>query len=175
MRAAAFVIPALLLSAPLAAQATTPATDHLAVFKQLIGEWEGDAWSMRREGRVEVRQKEWVSTEAGGTMIAVRGLGMRTVEGKEQPVHQAFAVIHHNHDGTGIMMRAFTAEGHWLDPEIVATEQGYTWYMTDPRIGRIKYEMVLDEQGRWVENGYYSRDDGKSWTHFMGMVLTRKP
>jgi hypothetical protein len=165
----------LLLAIPVAAQSTNPPADGLAVFRQIIGEWEGDAWTMRREGRVSVRQKEWVGTEAGGTMIVIRGLGVLTVDGVEQPVHQAFAVVHHNHERTGIMMRAFTAEGHWLDPEIVATEKGYTWYMTDPRIGRIRYDMVLDDQDRWVEDGYYSRDDGKTWTHFMGMVLTRKP
>jgi hypothetical protein len=169
------LIPVTLMAAPLAAQsAPTASPDGLAVFKQLIGEWEGNAWSMRPEGRVTVRQKEWVSTEAGGTMIVVRGLGVTNVNGAERPVHQAFAVIHNNHERTGIMMRAFTAEGHWLDPEIIPTAKGYTWYMADPRIGKIRYDMVVDEQGRWVENGFFSRDDGKTWTQFMGMVLTKK-
>lgn len=169
------LLPVILLAAPLTAQANpTPSPDKLAVFRQLIGEWEGEAWSMRPEGRVSVRQREWVSTEAGGTMIVVRGLGVATINGTERPVHQAFAVIHHNHERTGVMMRAFTAEGHWLDPEILPTAKGYTWYMTDPRIGKIRYDMVLDEQGRWVENGFFSRDDGKTWAPFMGMVLTKK-
>ena len=170
------LIPMILAAAPVAAQSTTPApgTDRLAIFRELIGEWEGDAWSMRPEGRVTVKQKEWVSTEAGGTMIVVRGLGVATINGAERPVHQAFAVIHHNHERTAIMMRAFTGEGHWLDPEIVPTAKGYTWYMTDPRIGKIRYDMVLDAQGRWVEDGFFSRDDGKTWTQFMGMVLTKK-
>jgi hypothetical protein len=170
------LIPMILAAAPLAAQSTTtaPTTDHLALFRQIVGEWEGDAWAIRQEGRMSVRQKEWVSTEAGGTMVVVRGLGLLTINGVERPVHQAFAVVHHNHERTGLMMRAFTGEGHWLDLEIIATERGYTWFMTDPRIGKVRYEMVIDEQGRWVENGFSSRDDGKTWTQFMGMVLTKK-
>jgi hypothetical protein len=169
------LLPAILLAAPMTAQSNpAPSPDRLAVFRQMIGVWEGEAWTIRQEGRVSVRQKEWVSTEAGGTMIVIRGLGVLTTDGVERPVHQAFAVVHHNHERTGIMMRAFTGEGHWLDPEIIATEKGYTWFMTDPRIGKIKYEIVLDGQGRWVEDGYFSRDDGTTWTQFMGMVLTKK-
>jgi hypothetical protein len=72
------------------------------------------------------------------------------------------------------MTRARPREGHWLDLDSIATEKGYTWFMTDPRIGKIKYEIVLDGQGRWVEDGYFSRDDGTTWTQFMGMVLTKK-
>lgn len=170
------LLPMLLLSAPLSAQSTptAPAADHLGIFRRLVGEWEGDAWFMRPEGRIAVKQKEWVNTEAGGTMIAVRGLGVATMNGVERPVHQAFAVIHHNHERTGLMIRAFTAEGHWLDPEIKLTAHGYSWFMTDPRIGKIRYDMVLDEQERWHEDGFFSRDDGKTWTQFMGFVLTKK-
>ena len=165
-----------LSAAPLAGQAApNAAPDPLAVFRQLIGEWEGEAWSMRPEGRVSIKQKEWISTEAGGTMIVVRGLGVANINGTERPVHQAFAVVHHNHERTGLMMRAFTAEGHWLDVDIVPAEKGYTWYMTDSRIGKIRYDMVLDAQGRWVEDGFFSRDEGKTWTQFMGMVLNKKP
>src|SRR5690606_10395421 len=121
-----------------------------------------------------VRQREWVALEAGGTVIAVRGIGTLTIGGQDRVVHHAFAVIHQNHDKTGVMMRAFTAEGHWLEPEITRTEKGYTWRMHDPRIGDIRYEMTIDAQGRWVEDGFFSRDQGATWTPFMGMVLTRK-
>ena len=106
-------LPLLLLAAPLAAQ------DHpLGIFGRLTGEWEGDSWMIRGpQGRVTVRQREWVALEAGGTVVTVRGLG---VLGSDT-VHHAFAVIHRSPDGARVQMRAFTAEGHWLDPEIVAT------------------------------------------------------
>ncbi len=146
----------------------------LGVFADLAGEWDGEAWMMRPEGRVTVRQREWVWPEAGGTIVAVRGLGTREHAAGLDTVHHAFAVIHRNRENTGIQMRAFTAEGHWLDPEIALTEKGYTWKMFDPRAGHIRYDMFIDDQGRWVENGYMSRDEGKTWMQFMGMVLRRQ-
>lgn len=161
----------LLTNAPLIAQ-SSPA---LGIFATVRGEWEGEAWMIRGpEGRVTVRQREWVATEAGGTVITVRGLGTFTADGKEQTIHSAFAVIHASADGSGLAMRAFTAEGRWIDPEIVRTERGYTWKMRDSRVGLIRYEMTLDENNRWIENGFFSRDDGATWSQFLGMVLTRK-
>lgn len=153
---------------PLAAQSDSPA---LGAFTTRTGEWAGEAWMIRGPGgRVRVRQHEWVGHEAGGHLITVRGLGVMGAD----TVHHAFAVIHRTQDGTGLAMRAFTAEGRWLDPEIVATERGYTWTMRDPRIGLVKYEQSFDDQDRWIENGFFSRDDGKTWTQFLGMVLVRR-
>lgn len=157
------------VAAPLAAQ------DHpLGIFPTLTGEWEGDAWMMRPEGRITARQREWVMLEAGGKAVAVRGIGTMGTGADEQVIHHAFAVIHLNHERTGLVMRAITAEGHWLDPEIERTPRGYTWRMHDARIGDIRYEMTVDDQGRWAENGFFSRDGGNTWTQFMGMTLTRK-
>lgn len=162
------------LAAPLAAQ-DNPMAD-LGIFSRISGEWEGSAWMTRGpEGRVEVRQQEWVMPEAGGAVIAVRGLGTVSAHGVTDTVHHAFAVIHRNSDNTGIAMRAFTADGRWIDPEIAATDSGYTWRLTDPRAGLIKYEMTLGADGRWQENGFFSRDNGATWTQFMGMTLSRKP
>lgn len=163
------LIPVMLL-ATAAAQAQAPA-HPLGAFATRTGEWAGEAWMIRGPGgRVAVQQHEWVGHEAGGHVITVRGLG--TIG--SDTVHHAFAVIHRAQDGSGLLMRAFTAEGRWIDPEIVATEHGYTWTMRDPRIGLVKYEQSFDEEDRWIENGFFSRDEGKTWTQFMGMVLARR-
>jgi hypothetical protein len=165
---------ALLAATPLAAQSNPGSVANLGVLSRMVGEWEGEAWTQRAEGRFSVHQQEWVAVEAGGTVLAIRGIGTLTQGGQSRVVHHAFAVIHQNHERTGIMMRAFTAEGHWLDPRIELTANGYTWYMTDPRIGDIRYDMKIDDQGRWIEDGFFSRDQGKTWTQFMGMVLAKK-
>jgi hypothetical protein len=155
--------------------APVPSQDHpLGVFHTMEGEWEGEAWMLRPEGRITVTQREWVMMEAGGKAAAVRGIGVLCQGDREVVVHHAFAVIHQNRERTGLMMRAITAEGHWLDPEIVGTAKGYTWKMRDERIGDIKYEMTVDDQGRWIENGFFSRDGGQTWNQFLGMTLTRK-
>lgn len=72
-------------------------------------------------------------------------------------------------------MRAFVGlgGGNWLDPKFAFTTNGYNWKMTDPRAGLIRYDMVFDAQGRRVEKGVMSRDEGKTWMPFFEMVLTR--
>lgn len=165
------------LAAPLAAPLTAQVSKvpDLGVFSRHSGEWEGPAWYMRGPaGKSEVWQREWVAQEAGGTVVVVRGLGTVSADAAADTVHHAFAVIHRNLDDTGLAMRAFTADGRWIDPEIAATDSGYTWRLTDPRAGLIKYEMTLSADGVWQEDGFYSRDNGATWTQFMGMTLRRK-
>lgn len=170
------ILASLILVAQSAAAQTASPPSRLGVFGSVQGHWEGEAWMIRGpEGRVSVRQQEWVSLEAGGTVVTVKGLGTAARAGKTDTVHIAFAVIHASLSEEGkILMRAFTTDGRWLDPEITRTPNGYNWTMQDPRAGQIRYEMTLDDQGRWIENGYFSRDNGANWTQFMGMVLNRK-
>ncbi len=161
------------LAAPLTAQQVAPSP--LGVFTHLVGEWEGSAWIvMGPDGRHNVSQRETVSTAAGGTVITVRGIGMEKLpDGTERIVHDAYAIIHLDHDGTTPLMRAFTAY-NWMDMNLTMTDGGYEWRMTDPRAGNVRYEMHLDEQGRWVEQGFASRDDGKTWTQFFEMTLMKR-
>lgn len=163
------------LAAQTQATAPTDSASPLGVFAHLAGEWEGDAWMIRGPGgRDEARQWERVEVHAGGTVIAVKGVGtMKTGGGRDTVVHDAFAIIHLDHDGRTPRMRAFVAGGHWLDVDLTVQPDGYDWAMTDPRAGRIRYEMRIDDAGRWVERGYMSRDDGATWHQFMEMTLTR--
>jgi hypothetical protein len=160
---------AILATAPLAAQ--TP----LGVFDKLDGEWAGPAWIvMGPDGRHEVSQREWVRPVAGGTVITVQGVGNERLEdGTDKIVHDAFAVIHLDHDGVTPRMRAFTAAGRWMDMELTVRADGYDWSMEDPRAGTIRYEMRLDGDGRWIEKGFMTRDEGKTWSQFFEMNLRR--
>lgn len=154
----------------------TQATSSLGVFAHLTGEWEGDAWMLTPGGRHEARQWEKVEVHAGGTVIAVKGVGTEKVEaGEPRVVHDAFAIIHLDRDGRTPRMRAFIPGGRWVDADLMVLSDGYDWSMSDPRAGRIRYEMRVDGAGRWVERGFASRDDGKTWMQFMEMTLTRKP
>ena len=164
----------LIAAIPCAAQQAAPASP-LGIFFTHTGTWEGESWTIRGpQGKVVTRQRETVGHEAGGHVLTIHGLGTMVRAGKTDTIHHAFAIMHLSQDGTRLHMRAFTAEGRWLDPEITATPRGYNWQMADPRVGLIKYEMRIDEQGRWIEDGYMSRDDGKTWMHFLGMVLVKQ-
>lgn len=175
MRAVVLLLAMLTLTPPLAAQHATRGTD-LGVFTTLQGEWDGEAWMIigaGPEGRRTMRQQEWVSTAAGGTVIVVKGLGTEKLpDGSWVTRHDAFATIYTGRDGRPAM-RAFLANGQWMDMDLEVVPDGYTWRMVNPQVGLIRYDMrVVD--GRWVEKGFASRDDGKTWSQFMGMNLVRK-
>lgn len=175
------VLASLLIAAPVASHAQAPVAmgtpPELAVMKRLVGSWEGEAWMiMGPDGKQFVHQREWVEAVAGGTAFSIKGLGTKKLpDGSTQTVHDAFAVVTLDHDHKTPMMRAHVSLGaNWLDPDFKLNANGYSWSMNDPRAGMIRYDMVFDEQGRWVEKGVMSRDAGKTWLPFFEMTLTRK-
>lgn len=181
-RGSSLLLAAMLVSTPLAAQAPQHVAGHsgtppqLALFTRLAGVWEGEARiSMGPQMQAVSRQQETVEAVAGGTAFSIKGLGRTKGEdGVERITHDAFAVVYLDHDKVTPRMRAFVALGaNWLDPEFTLTATGYTWRMKDPRAGLIRYDMSFDAQGRWVETGVMSRDDGKTWIPFFEMTLTK--
>lgn len=167
----------LLAPAALVAQAPPVGTPpQLALFTKLVGEWEGEATAVMGPGAKHVlRQTERVEAVAGGTAFAVRGRGYEKMpSGAEQITFDAFAVIHLDHDHATPRMRTHTMQGgNWADPELTLRAGGYTWSMRDPRAGLIKYDMHFDAEGRWVETGAVSRDDGATWMPIFEMKLKR--
>jgi len=164
------------VASPLTAQGAPqpPDTMALGVFHALIGQWEGKAWMMTQAGRQDVRQRETVRRAAGGTVISFEGLGtMPLPGGGDRVVHDAYGLVFLDHDGKTPRMRAFKADGNWLDMELSVSPTSYTWKMTDPRAGLIRYEMSMAPGPAWVEKGFMSRDEGKSWIQFFEMTLNR--
>src|SRR5574338_616116 len=161
MRRLLATLAVLTLAAPLAAQGTAPSP--LGVFADLTGEWEGEAWIiMGPNGKHTLRQRESVAPAAGGTVVTVRGLGTeRMPDGTDKVQHDAFAVIHFDHDGKKALMRAFTAY-NWNDMDLTIRPDGYTWRRLDPRAGMVRYDMTLEGGSTWVEKGFASRDEGKT-------------
>ena len=177
MRPLSLVLALSLTALPVAAQAPPPVDrSALAVFDRMLGEWNGPAWMIVGPGgRHDAFQREWVSKVAGGTVIAVQGIGLeRTPDGSYRTVHDAFATIYLDRDGKTPRMRAFLANGQWQDVDFTAKPDGYSWGMTVPGDIRVRYDMVFDAQGRWVEKGVMSRDQGKTWMPFFEMTLTKQ-
>ncbi len=170
---------ATLLSSPLTLVAQAPAAGtppQLALFTKLVGEWEGEATAVMGPGAKHVlRQTERVEAVAGGTAFAVRGRGYEKMpNGSEQVTFDAFAVIFLDHDHATPRMRAHSMQGgNYVDPDFTLRADGYTWSMRDPRAGLVKYEMHIDAEGRWVETGAVSRDDGATWMPIFEMKLKR--
>lgn len=167
------------LTSPLRAQGAPmphtppPADSPLAALAFLVGDWEGDAWMVLGPGgKTPVRQREWVRWMAGGTVLAVQGVG-RLAADTTKIIHDAFATIALGNDRRTIGFRAQTPYGQ-LDPAFELLPNGYNWEMYDPRAkSTIRYEMRLDAAGRWVEKGYRPGANGER-IQFFEMTLTRK-
>lgn len=173
-----FLLASLLAAAPIALIAQTPGTPApLAFFTRLVGEWEGESWIvMGPAGKQTAQQREVVEAVAGGTVFTIKGLGKSTQpDGSVRITHDAFALVYLDHDHLTPRMRSHVAYGgNWLDPDFTLTADGFKWSMTDARSGMIRYAMSFDAEGRWVEQGEMSRDEGKTWTPFFEMTLTKK-
>ena len=75
--------------------------------------------------------------------------------------------------GTFRETEAYRAEGQSVDADITLTEKGFVWGFKEPTRGvEAKYTVTITPKGEWHEVGEYTLD-GKAWTKFIEMTLTR--
>ncbi len=142
----------------------------------LVGEWEGSGWmAFGPDQREEFTSREIVEERLGGSVLLVEGIHRApAAEGSgERLVHHALATIGwsaaeqeyrfastlYNRDGG-------TYRG-WVDDD-----GAFVWQLEVA--GRImRYVIHIDAQGRWVEDGKISMDQGGNWFPFFHMTLER--
>ena len=71
-------------------------------------------------------------------------------------------------------MRAYRADGQFIDAWIKPGEGGLTWSFDIPGMGTMRYTMRINEKGQWHEIGEMSRDSGTTWNQFFEMTLDKK-
>lgn len=174
---AAIVLGVSLLPAPvLQAQDYDPASlEAMEALRFLEGKWKGKSWSRTREGeRIEGRVVEIVESKLNGSILTLEGLGSSgdpEAEGAKLD-HHAFAVIHFDPDRGQYRMHSYK-DGKFLDAELAMTgEDAARWRFAVPNGGRVRFDIALDEAGRWTETGEWSAD-GETWMPFFGMTLER--
>lgn len=163
------------LPGPLLAQ--TPASVQREEMKKLdwlVGQWKGEGWvevgpGQRRTSTVT----ETVQSKLDGSVLLVEGIGKAKLPGRDEEVivHHALGTLAYDEPAKLYRMRAYRA-GHYVDAEAKLTEGGLEWGFPDPRGGRVRFIIKLDEKGRWSETGEVSQD-GKTWRKFMEMTLER--
>jgi hypothetical protein len=164
---------ALLVAAPTLAAAQTapppPSPARLEAMKRvefMLGTWKGEGFMQRGPQKHTFASKETVTREVDGLALVVKGL--HTSEGRV--VHDALGVLSANDDGTYALHtwlangRGGIYKGEWKDGAFV-------WGMETP-MGKMRYTIRLDPQGRWHEQGETSRD-GAGWTVFFEMTLSK--
>lgn len=86
-------------------------------------------------------------------------------------IHQAFAVISFDASSNAYLMRAFRADGNYIDANAEVDESGsFIWGFQVEHVGEVRY-TIKNENGKWVEKGEMNRNG--SWFPFFGMTLTK--
>lgn len=144
----------------------------------LAGKWTGDAAvTQGPKGKITVKQAETVEYRLGGTVLLIEGKGTGKLPGqdKEGVVFNALAVVSYDAQSDKYSIKAYRAEGHSVDAVLTLADggKGFVWGFKEPTRGtEVRYTMTLTGKGEWHEVGEYSLD-GKAWTKFIEMTLTR--
>ncbi len=143
----------------------------------MAGDWEGEAkYDTGRGGEgawMTIRQSEVVRMKLAGRVMLVEGTGRAKGQGgEERVVFEALATVSYDPESKQYKMRAFGPEGA-VDPTFEVGEKSIVWGFTT-RMGMSRYTIKVDEQGRWVEVGERSGDEGKTWKKFVEMTLEKK-
>jgi Protein of unknown function (DUF1579) len=168
----------LLATVPAAAQPPDGKASREALKKLdfLAGKWKGDATVMLGpKGKQEVKQTEAVEYRLGGTVLLIegRGTGKRPDQDKEDTLFNALAVVSYDAEAKRYSIKAYRAEGQSVDAILTLTDKGFVWGFQEPRRKtQVRYTMTLNDKGEWHEVGEFS-PDGKAWTKFIEMTLTR--
>jgi hypothetical protein len=171
------LVAVLLLVSPLAAQ--QPSAAHQEAMKKLdylVGKWKGDAtFSTGPKDTKTVTQTEDVQFKLDGVVLQVEGIGRGKVPGKdkEEILFHALGVMSYDAQAKKYKIKAYRMEGTSVDADATLTDKGFIWGFKEPQRGvEVKYTMTLTPKGEWHEVGEYTLD-GKTWTKFIEMTLTR--
>jgi hypothetical protein len=135
----------------------------------LVGTWEGEGTMTAQDGRHEATVREVITPKAGGTVIALEGLGKDKATGAV--VHDAFGVLFFDPTTKAYKMRSFLASGQGGEFPATIKDGVIVWTMNaGPR--EIRYTIKLDAQGRWHEVGEIKLE-GDAWTKFFEMTLKK--
>jgi hypothetical protein len=171
---------ALLFLAPVAT-AQQPAAANRDAMKKLdflAGKWRGDASiTQGPKGAMKLTQTEDVQYRLGGVIMHVEGTGRGKQAGMDEEgiLFNAFAVISYEAKDKKYKIRAYRMEGTSVDAELTLLEKGkgFIWGFKEPTRGvEVKYTMTITSKDEWHEVGEYTLD-GKTWTKFIEMTLTR--
>jgi hypothetical protein len=165
-----------LFAAPAVAQPPGAANkEAMKKLDYLAGKWKGDATFFRGQEKTAVKQTEDVQFRLDGVVLLVEGTGRGKVPGKDEEgvVFNALAVMSYDAQAKKYKVKAYRAEGQSVDADLTLTENGFVWGFKEPTRGtEVRYTVTHTAKGEWHEIGEYS-PDGKAWTKFMEMTLTR--
>ncbi len=142
----------------------------------LSGEWKGSGWIVIRGGeRRAFQETENIGWKADSLVMVIDGIGTErdSSSGMTRSVHNAFTVVSYDPQSADYRWEAFLATGQSTEARAwLKDDSTLVWEMDIPQMGKMRYTIKIEGGNHWNETGEMSRD-GKNWTTFFGMNLTR--
>lgn len=127
---------------------TPPPAEALSA---MLGEWEGEGWRLSPQGERQTYSiHESLVARAGGHAIQIVGTGHAGEGDATRIVHEAFAMIWQERDGS-YRMRSVVAPGYSMQTEPELTGTGYVWTL-QAGPATIRYETRIEDDV-WFETG----------------------
>ena len=165
------LVPSVVMQAP---PSPTAQLDAMKKLSFLLGEWRGTGWMQFGGRRNEFNASETATVRAGGVVLMVEGRHTVDIPGMPEPrvVHEAFGVMAYDESAGVYRFDAYLGTGRHSTFEARCDGKTVVWGYEDPRMGKVRYTVSLDEKGRWHEIG--ERHEGEdNWTQFFEMTLSR--
>ena len=170
MRKLAIVITLLCFGLGLSQEQARPAIATEPLFANLIGNWEGEGWTMLGpEQRVEFDQVEIIESKANGHVVVVEGLGNNKETG--ELAFQAFGIFSYDVVNQKYQFTAYQTNGYSITVEPELTDDSFVWGF-DTGQGTIRYTANITDT-TWSQIGEFSPDGGENWFQTFEMNLTK--
>jgi hypothetical protein len=161
----------LLLLLSLIALPAFAANEEMRKLDWMAGEWKGEAVVRRGPGEPQrIQQTERIQSKLGGKILLIEGEG-RNDQG--EIVHDALAVISWDEAKKAHRFSTYLFNRPSAETTLHVTGPNTAEWGLDTPQGRMRYTITHTEKGEWVEIGEFSRDDGKTWSPFIEMRLSK--
>ena len=143
------------------------------------------SWSRSRGGMFEECRRRyyyhyygaWGGWDPGAPDEVRRLYVLKQLTGRQgwagRVVHEAVGLIFWDARAQRYSMWAYRAGSGPTQQEVRLEGDARIWGFTTPG-GEIRFTQRIDEQGRWIETGERSTDQGATWQAFLGMTLSKK-
>jgi hypothetical protein len=164
------------ISLDLSAQDEKVHQEKMKVFKEWVGQWQGNGWMQMGPGEPKnFVVDEVIQPKLDETILLIEGIG-KTKDAQtstESTVHHALAILSYDPVGSQYKFRAHLKNGRsteaWFN---VLAENKFQWGFDSPQ-GKIRYSITIDPITKmWNESGEFS-SDGNSWRKFIEMNLKK--